>query len=169
MTHTPFFILRTLAALVMCAYFAACTSAEVRQRSGSAVRGLNISTVAVAPGASLHPDDVAFLRENRVEDTLTAAIRARLSETGKLQPNGATLAVNISSVRVRSTAAAVMLGIMAGPDHMDANVAVIDKGQTLTTFTAEGDRTSGAFQGPGSLTRVERLSEELAMAIVGEL
>lgn len=169
MKHTLLTILRAFTAVAMCAYFAACTSAEIRQSSGSAVRGLAISTVSVSPSASLHADDVAFLRENRVEDTLTAAIRNRLSETGKLQPNGATLAVKISSVRVRSTAAAVMLGIMAGPDHMDANVAVIDKGQTIKTFIAEGDRTSGAFQGPGSLTRVERLSEELAIAIVGEL
>lgn len=169
MKHTSLVILRSLIILSVSIIVSACTSAEVRQSSGSSLRGFRIAAVSVAPGASLRADDLAFLRENQVKDTLTAAIRNRLSDTGKLQPAGATLTVNISSVRVRSTASAVMLGIMAGPDHLEANIAVVAKGQTVKTFIGEASRTSGAFAGPGAGGRIESLCEELAISIVGQL
>lgn len=169
MKHKSFVILHALTLLAVSIIVSACTSAEVRQNSGSSLRGFHIATVSVAPGASLDSDDLAFLRENQVNDTLTAAIRSRLSDTGKLQPAGAMLTVNISSVRVRSTASAVMLGIMAGPDHIEANIAVLEKGKAVKTFIGEASRTSGAFAGPGSGGRIESLCEELAISIADQL
>ena len=169
MQSTPFPTLRLLFTLAASALLGACTSAEVRQDSASSIRGLKVSAVSVSSTPSLDPEKHEFMRENDVERYLTSSIRNRLTETGKLAPTGPTLAVNISSIRVRSTASAVMWGVMAGPDHLEANVSVMDKGRTLKTFVAEGSRTSGAFAGPGSGGRAERLSEELAIAIVDQL
>jgi hypothetical protein len=169
MKSTPLTTLRLLFTVAITACFAACTSAEVRQDNRPGIRGVKISTVSVTPGTALDADDLELIREKDVERILTTAIRNRLSDAGKLQPDGAALVVNISSIRVRSTASAVMLGVMAGPDHLEANVAVVDKGQTLKTFVGEGSRTSGAFAGPGSGGRAEGLAEELAIAIVDQL
>ena len=109
------------------------------------------------------------MRENAVEDSLTAAIRQRLTATGKLEPSGGKLEVKIVSMRLRSTTAAVLWGVMAGPDHLRAQVRVLSKGTTPKTFIAEASRTSGAMAGPGSRGRIEVMCEELAFALVQQL
>ncbi len=109
------------------------------------------------------------MRENAVEDSLTAAIRQRLTATGKLEPAGATLEVKIISMRLRSTTTAVLWGVLAGPDHLRAQVTVSNNGAVLKTFIAEANRTSGAMAGAGSGGRIEGMCEELAYSLIQQL
>ena len=75
----------SLAALV-CFVAVGCTSATVRQSGGSTALGARVATVSVAPDVSIRPSELSWMRENAVEDTLTAAVRQRLTATGKLEP-----------------------------------------------------------------------------------
>lgn len=109
------------------------------------------------------------MRENAVEDYLTAAIRERLQATGKLERKGATLEAKIISMRLRSTTTAVLWGVLAGPDHLRAQVRVLSNGAVVKTFIAEANLTSGAMAGAGSGGRIEGMCEELAVSLVQQL
>ena len=158
----------SIAALV-CFAALGCTSASVRQSGGSTARGIRVATVSVTPEVSIRPAELSWMRENAVENTLTAAIRQRLTASGNLESAGATLEVKIISMRLRSTTTAVLWGVLAGPDHLRAQVRVLDKGTVRKTFVTEASRTSGAMAGAGSGGRIEGMCEELAFALVQQL
>jgi hypothetical protein len=109
------------------------------------------------------------MHENEVPEVLATSIRQRLVATGKLNATGATLEVKITDMRLRSTAATVMWGVMAGSDHLNVQVRVIDKGAVRKTFTAEASRTSGAMANPGSDGRTESMCDEMALELVRQL
>jgi hypothetical protein len=150
--------------------FGGCTSATVRQSQGAATRGLRIASVSVTPDpTTMKGDDLQWMRENLVEGRLSAAIRERLTMTGKLDAAGATLAVKVVSLRLRSTSAAVWLGVMAGSDHITASVEVSDHGKSVKSFVADASRTSGAMANPGAGGRVDSMCDELAERLVEQL
>lgn len=166
---SPFSIIRYSFAALVCFVAFGCTSATVKQSGGSVARGIRVSTVSVTPDISIRPSELSWMRENALEDSLTAAIRQRLTATGKLEPAGATLEVKIMSMRLRSTTTAVLWGVLAGSDHLRTQVRVVNNGTALKTFTAEASRTSGAMAGAGSGGRIEGMCEELAFALVQQL
>jgi len=160
---------RNVLAALVCFIAVGCTSATVRQSEGSTALGVRVATVLVTPDASIRPSELRWMSENAVEDTLTAAVRQRLTATGKLEPAGATLEVTIISMRLRSTTTAVLWGVLAGPDHLRGRVRLLNKGTVQKTFIAEASRTSGAMAGAGSGGRIEGMCEELAYALVQQL
>lgn len=104
-----------------------------------------------------------------VEDTLATAIRRRLAYSGKLESSGATLIVTIVNLRLRSTGTALVLGLLAGPDNLQADAQVVNKGVLVKSFSAVSNRTSGAVASPDAELRIDGMCKELASALVNQL
>ena len=82
-------------------------------------------------------------------DTLLATLRTALDSRQLLASNGDfDLNVVINDVRVRGTASAVMLGFLAGDDHLIGDAIVLNRnGEEVYSYTAEASYALGGIRG----------------------
>jgi uncharacterized lipoprotein YmbA len=145
---------------------AGCGSSGVTQLQGSAARGVQVSNVIVkADPAALNAFEQKRLTDRAIDHVLEQAIRTQLATEHKSAAKGPTLMVTIKDFHIRSTGAAVMLGMMAGTDFLDCNVEVTERGKVLKRYSAK----SHAVRGYGSEDRVEKMATNLAEDLVEQL
>ena len=131
------------------------------------IRALRNVTAEVTPQAELKiAGDVEFKI-----DTLVAALREALKSSGLVAPDGDyDLKVAIKDVRVRSTGSAVMLGFLAGDDHLVGDAIVLNRnGDVVYTFEAEASYALGGFAGGQDSTRMNWLYEKFSDLVSEEL
>lgn len=159
----------TVAAFVL----GACASADVQHKSGSTQRGYKVATIAIeATASTVDKNHGQYFEESGFRTAIETALRSELSRTGHLVATGPALTVKITDVRLRSTGAYVMLGMMAGPDYLDAQVELTENGKVLKSFSVTADCLTGTFGNPssaGSLSRAEKMSQRLAEKLVEQL
>jgi hypothetical protein len=158
-------ILRVLS-LVSVLVLGGCGYSGVTQLQGAATRGVQVSNVIVkGDPAALNAFEQQRLTDRQIDKVLEQAIRTELATARKTAPKGPTLIVTIKDFHLRSTGAAVMLGMMAGTDFLDCDVQVTDRGKVLKRYTAK----SHAVRGYGSQDRVEKMATNLAEDLVEQL
>lgn len=93
-------------------------------------------------------------------------------ETAGLLDNGAdrTIEIRVTNLRLRSTGAAVMFGIMAGTDQLAGTVALRDRDRGVrNTFDVSASYGLGGFAGGQNDARIGWLYEEFARLTVAEI
>ena len=75
----------------------------------------------------------------------------------------------VNDVRVRSSGSAVMFGVFAGDDHLEADVIVLNRmGEEVYKFSANASYALGGFAG-GEGTRIGWLYGKFSEIITEEL
>ena len=76
---------------------------------------------------------------------------------------GYRLKVIVSDIRIRSTFNAVMWGFMAGDDHLQGHIVVLDlAGEPVNTFDASSSYALGGFGGGQDTSRLNWLYEDFS-------
>jgi hypothetical protein len=130
--------------------------------------GAHVASVVVVFDPSVAAEKVAVFEENGGDTSLQSRLTSALTRAGRLDagsPN--TLEFRVTDFRLRSTAAVIWLGSMAGGDHIQGTVVI---------HTPDGDRDSfatgvssimgGGFVPPDSEVRLNRLIRVLVERIV---
>ncbi len=104
-------------------------------------------------------------KDRHMDELLAQEIRSRLTAESKLAPQGPAMSVTVTNFHIRSTTAAVMLGMMAGTDFIEAVVEVTERGRVLKRYTGRAT----AVRGYGSEERIVRMAENLAEDLVEQL
>ena len=166
MTHISRIIAVGAALLVL----AGCASSVRRDAGyGDQLQPLPVSTVSVAVSAAGQKAATENTKFNR--EQLATTVRRALEAHGVLRPGtGTTAEIVVNDVRIRGTASAILLGAMAGADHITGDVTVRNSsGQVLRKFTVEASYSLGGFAGGIDDTRIGWLYDKFAEHTVAEL
>ena len=160
-----------LLAVVALACLSACSgTVKVDPRSaadGLRVAGVSAVNVSLSPDArSLQADTPQFNREE-----LAGAMRRKLEGKGLIGPGaGHRVEVTVTSMRVRSAVVAVMLGILAGADHITGRLRLVDEqGKSLRNFEINASYGLGGFAGGQDSTRMGWLYDKFSDLALAEL
>jgi hypothetical protein len=157
--------------LLLLIFMAGCSSQVTRPEKAEAmhpvIKAILGFTVEISPDAKLQvADDVNFdikkLRSN---------LDRILNEKNLVAPNGDyRLKVVVKDIRVRSTVSAVMLGFLAGNDHLRGEAIVLNlDDEVVYTFEASASYALGGFGGGQDASRMNWLYEEFSEMIANEL
>ena len=158
----PRFLGPFLCAAAIALFAGGCASEEAGRAQPSSIR---VSSVNVSPGSKLDGADRERLRDRDIQKFIQSKIRLQLASRNRIDSTGPEMDVTIEDFNIRSTGAAVMLGVMAGTDFVEASVVVRSNGKVLKRYTAE----AGAVTGYGSEDRALRMCERLAESIAEQL
>ena len=163
--------LKTVLLLLLLSIMAGCSSQVIRPEKAEAthpvIKALLDFTVEISPDAKLQiAEDVKF-DMNELRSNLDRI----LNEKNLVAPNGDyRLKVVIKYIRVRSTVSAVMLGFMAGNDHLRGEAIVLNlDGEPVYTFKASASYALGGFGGGQDSSRMNWLYEEFSEMVANEL
>jgi hypothetical protein len=104
------------------------------------------------------------------EDKLREMIQRKLEVSGLLD-EGSTkkVSIEITDIRIRSSFNAFMWGFMAGDDHIDGQVSLIDNdGKPIHSFTVSASYALGGLAGMNE-TRMSWLFEKFSELTVAEI
>jgi hypothetical protein len=160
-------LMKSFFQLLAILFLAGCTTADVQQ-TGGGIGSAKVATIQIEDSGLDADAKEEFLKRD-ISGKLQAALKAKLWRAGKLDEKGASLVVTVTEMRVRSTAAVVWVGIMAGRDGVTATAKLVQGNKTLREFTAEAHKFGGAFAGASATGRVERMCEELAEELARQL
>ncbi|HAY28718.1 MAG TPA: hypothetical protein DCY47_14795 [Candidatus Accumulibacter sp.] len=103
-------------------------------------------------------------------DALASAIRKQIGQRNMLDSGSATvLDVEVTDFRVRSTAAAVLFGFMAGNDNVSGDVRLRSPNGDTAPFTVTASYALGGLAGGQDGNRMGWLYEEFAKLVTLEL
>jgi hypothetical protein len=163
--------LKKVLLLLLLIVMAGCSSQVTRPEKAEAthpvIKALQDFTVEISSDAKLQvADDVKF-----DINALRSNFDRILNEKNLLAPNGDyRLKVVVSDVRVRSTVSAVMLGFLAGNDHLRGEAIVLNlDGKPVYTFKASASYALGGFAGGQDSSRMSWLYEEFSEMVANEL
>jgi hypothetical protein len=162
--------LKILGIIAFCAALIACASSVERPEGTSAYSydGSKFAKVEMTVGedATEDPND----RVRFEEDKLREMIQRKLEVSGLLD-EGSTkkVSIEITDIRIRSSFNAFMWGFMAGDDHIDGQVSLIDNdGKPIHSFTVSASYALGGFAGMNE-TRMSWLFEKFSELTVAEI
>ncbi|MET0498924.1 MAG: DUF4410 domain-containing protein [Steroidobacteraceae bacterium] len=93
----------------------------------------------------------------------------QLNELFAAKPDGISLEVLVTNIRIRSTFNAVMWGAMAGNDALEGEVTIKDSsGKILDGFTVSSSYALGGFAGGQDSGRMGWLYEAFAKEVTGQ-
>lgn len=154
----------------------ACAPSGPRERSGEGlprvlVHGARVAHLEVGSDAgALSESARALLDRYEVGAVLRQSTLDWLDERGGFDPESVLdVRVQIRSVRLRSAAAALLLGSLAGEDRLMAVVVVTRDAVVVKTFEAEVSSSSGGRGWRDPAERIERLARMLGRRIVDRL
>jgi hypothetical protein len=150
-----------------------CASSVTRQEGApaphrlAAEQRLKPATLTVTPGVKASLD--GNIKFN--PDSLLNMINRRLELSGLTADNAThSIEVVIKDVRVRSTAAAVIFGFMAGDDRIVGDVYLNDtSGRMLDRFEVSASYALGGWAGGQDDMRMSWLYEEFSKVLITEL
>jgi hypothetical protein len=157
------------AGLVVLALLCGCGASIPRVPAPADIQGLPKVTVRLAP--QVDGDRARVFQEQDGAERLTNAV---LDEMIAHRPAGASplpdeVRVLVTRFRLRSTAAGVWVGAMAGGDMLDVTVTLMRDGETSRTFnTGVGGIAAGLIK-PTAAGRFNGLVRECAERIVREM
>jgi hypothetical protein len=157
----------TLAALLLSA--CAGTVKQDPRVSGDISRAMGIAQVSVqmSPDATRQQaDNNQFNREE-----LANFLRRRLETKGLISATAShKVDIVVTDIRVRSAIAAVMLGFMAGDDHVNGTVRLLGpNGQPLRSFVTNASYALGGIGGGQDGTRMNWLYDKFSELASAEL
>ena len=145
-----------------------CTSRVVKSEGPTPeVRALQNVTVEISPHAVVKVAGSVDFDAKMLSWVLEEALNSRelMASNGDFD-----LKVVISDVRVRSTASAVWLGMLAGDDHLIGDAIILNRnGDEVFTFTVEAVYAWGGITSGGDSTRVYWLYEKFSDTVTDEL
>jgi len=163
--------LKTVLLLFLLAIMAGCSSQVIRpekeEETHTVIKALQDFTVEISSDAKLQvADDVKF-----DINALRSNLDRILNEKDLLASNGDyRLKVVVSDIRVRSTVSAVMLGFLAGNDHLRGEAIVLNlDGKPVYTFEASASYALGGFGGGQDSSRMSWLYGAFSEMIANEL
>jgi len=166
-------LMRIGAMLLTVLAVAGCASGVTRETGSATPNRLASGQTVKAATIEVTPEVKASLDDNIKfnPDTLLGMVNRRLELMG-LSANNALLSLNIviKDVRVRSTAAAVLFGFMAGEDRILGEVQLKDgSGRFLDRFNVSASYALGGIAGGQDETRLSWLYEEFSKLLIAEL
>ncbi len=127
-----------------------------------------ISAVAV----KLTPEAQALLKDNPQfnANDLQGFIQRRLEGNGSFSATATErVEVVVTSIRMRSMASAVILGVLAGADHVEGKVRVLSpEGKRLHSFDVNASYAFGGYAG-GDSTRMGWMYDKFSELVLSEL
>lgn len=103
-------------------------------------------------------------------DELGGMIKRRLETQGLIDPHAKqSMNIEITDVRIRSTFNAIMWGVMAGTDHIDGKITLMDANRPLDSFEVSASYGLGGLGGGQDSTRINWLYEKFSELTVDEL
>ncbi|MCU0559635.1 MAG: DUF4410 domain-containing protein [Desulfobacterales bacterium] len=147
-----------------------CASSVQRRAESEGYRygGEKFSRVdlSVDPAAAKDPDDLVRFENQKLQGIIERSLEAN----GLLNAaSPATVKVEITDLRLRSTFNAFMWGFMAGDDHIVGDVALVaENGAVRHTFKVAASYALGGFAGMNE-TRMGWLYEEFAKLTAAEI
>ena len=163
-------LVRYAAAGLAAVVLAGCASSVKRDAAyGEPAQPMPVSNVTV--GVSPAGQKAAAENTKFEPQQLASTVRRALETNGVLRPGtGATAEIVVNDVRIRGTASAILLGAMAGSDHITGDVIVRNSaGQVLRKFTVAASYSLGGFAGGIDDTRIGWLYDKFAEHTVAEL
>lgn len=136
------------------------------------------ATTARVPGvvkvvARLSPEATKQQEDNRQfnRDELAANMRRRLEDKSLIGPTAThQVEITVTDIRVRSSVAAVLLGFMAGNDHVNGTVRLLDPtGKPVASFKVEASYAFGGLGGGQEALRMNWLYDKFSEMTVAEL
>jgi hypothetical protein len=152
-----------------------CTSVRVLQTSGSDDPIVGIKDVAVLVAADAMPrDQEVTFRTYAMAGAVRSALLNELKDHGKLTPDGATLEFSPTGFRLRSGTTLVLVGVMAGSDHLSGTIAIKDGDRVVRTFDAGVNGSDSFYSGLftwriSASRRADRFCRLIARDVVGQL
>ena len=108
----------------------------------------------------------AFYQHNGAK-SLAAEVSAELVKTGKeLEPRLTELQIDVTKLRLRSTATGLWLGVMAGADILDVNVTLMSGSNVLRSYTTGVGGAMAGLVKPTAEGRFKGLVELVSERIV---
>lgn len=127
----------------------------------------SVSQVVVTLDPSMPADRAERYAQESGEHWIQKAITDALSAAGRLDPDSdVVLEVNVIGFRLRSTAANVWVGTMAGSDSVDLEVTAREGDDDLKSFTVHRSSIKGGLMMPAAGTRLRKICAVLAADIV---
>ena len=162
-----------LAAIAAALVLAGCASGVTREGAAAATAGQAMPRLPVsAVSVRLSPEAQKLVADNPKFDAerLLQTVRRYLEANGLVESVATARAeIVLTEFRVRSTGAAIMLGMMAGTDNVTGDVIVRDAaGRQLRRFRVNASYGLGGAMG-GDDTRLSWLYEKFAEHTVAEL
>ncbi len=131
-----------------------------------------VTAGVAAVQVSMTPEAQALLKDNPQFNTrdLQGYIQRRLEGNGTFNAAAAErVEVVVTSIRVRSTASAVIFGVLAGQDHMEGKVRVFSpEGRRLHSFDVNASYAFGGAAGGDGL-RMGWMYEKFSELVLAEL
>ena len=157
---------RNVAHWFLAALLSACGGSIPRVPTPAELGGLPQVTVALAPEIESDRARV-FQEQDGVARLRNAVLDEMIAHRGV--PSADEMHLLVTRFRLRSTAAGVGVGAMAGADMLDVNVTLVRGGETMRTFsTGAGSIVAGLIK-PSATGRFNGLVKEVAERIVKEL
>lgn len=163
--------LKKVLLLLLLIVMAGCSSQVTRPEKAEAthpvIKALLGFTVEISPDAKLQVADDVNFDINKLRSSLDRI----LNEKNLVAPNGDyRLKVVVKDIRVRSTVSAVMLGFLAGNDHLRGEAMVLNlDDEAVYTFEASASYALGGFGGGQDASRMNWLYGEFSEMIANEL
>ncbi len=159
-------------ALILMALWLTGCSGTIQRESTSGARRLegatyqNVSVVLADEARKLQADNTQFSARE-----LSDYVRRRLDATNLIRTDGRyRVEITIESFRVRSAAAAVLLGIMAGTDSIDGYIRVLDaSGKSVHGYKINASYGLGGLAGGQDGMRMNWLYDKFSELTVAEL
>jgi hypothetical protein len=165
---------KSTALLIACVAATACSSREAEMPTDDALvsgpRVESVSRVVVALDPAVPADRAERYANEGGQHWIEQAITDALSAAGRLDPNSdVELAVKVVGFRLRSTAATVWVGSMAGNDSVDLEVEARRGDQVVKSFRLQRSSIQGGLIMPAAGTRLRRICAALADDILRRL
>lgn len=165
------FLVRSSFLVAVALVLGGCASGVSRQAISQAAPQTSterVSQVIVRLGPEAQkkaPDNPGFST-----DTLASVLKNQIGQRNMLDSGSATvLDVEVTDFRVRSTAAAVLFGFMAGTDNLSGDVRLRGPNGGTAPFTVTASYALGGLAGGQDGNRMGWLYEEFAKLVAAEL
>jgi hypothetical protein len=158
--------------LSMCLLVLLTACAGTVKREPGQVNKTYVTAGVAAVQVSMTPEAQALLKDNPQFNArdLQGYIQRRLEGNGTFNAAAAErVEVVVTSIRVRSTASAVIFGVLAGQDHMEGKVRVLSpEGRRLHSFDVNASYAFGGAAGGDGL-RMGWMYEKFSELVLAEL
>jgi hypothetical protein len=158
--------------LSMCLLMLLTACAGTVKREPGQMNKTYVTAGVAAVQVSMTPEAQALLKDNPQFSSrdLQGYIQRRLEGNGTFNAAAAErVEVVITSIRVRSTASAVIFGVLAGQDHMEGKVRVLSpEGRRLHSFDVNASYAFGGAAGGDGL-RMGWMYEKFSELVLAEL
>lgn len=158
--------------LSMCLLMLLTACAGTVKREPGQMNKTYVTAGVAAVQVSMTPEAQALLKDNPQFNSrdLQGYIQRRLEGNGTFNAAAAErVEVVVTSIRVRSTASAVIFGVLAGQDHMEGKVRVFSpEGRRLHSFDVNASYAFGGAAGGDGL-RMGWMYEKFSELVLAEL